>query len=148
LSPAEAKEAHGKAALREVGHSGASGIATFSPGGLGDTRTIRIRAAGLQPTGSIVYGGWLIGPSGERLALATFQVGRDGKLSTQLETAATNIELVEAGTLDEVLVTSGSLDQISAALEKAIEPALTRTYMGAPVMRGAITGPLTASGTE
>jgi len=133
--------------MREIGRSGASGIAIFSAGARGDTRTIRIRAAGLEPTGGIVYGGWLIGPSAERLALATFQVGRDGKLSTQLETSATNIEPVEDGTLDEVLVTKGSLGQISQALEKALVPAVAHTYMGVPVMRGPITGPLTASTT-
>ncbi|MFL5897251.1 MAG: hypothetical protein ACJ76D_02130 [Solirubrobacterales bacterium] len=147
MSSTKAEEARGKATLREVGRSGANGVATFSAGALGDTRMIQIHATGLEPTGGIVYGGWLIGPSAERLALATFQVGRDGKLSTQLETSATNIESVEDGALDEVLVTKGTLDQISAALDKALEPASGNTYMGAPVMRGPITGPLSASPT-
>lgn len=144
-SSAEKRDERGKATLEEIQGSGASGIALLGAGSLGDTRLIQFRAQGLEPTGVNAYAGWLAGPSGRLRSLATFQVGKDGKLKAHLEVAEEAFAQIEAGTYDEVLVTQGPLERLGTALEATTEGASTSAYTGKPVMRGRITGPITGS---
>lgn len=128
--------------LREAGGSGASGVVLLGAGSLGDTRSIEVRGQGLEATGVNVYAGWLAGSSGQLHSLATFQVGKDGKLTTQLEVAEQTFAEIEAGTYDEIMITQGPLERLGPALEATTEGASTSAYTGNPVMRGRITGAL------
>ncbi|HET7573770.1 MAG TPA: hypothetical protein VFJ99_01505, partial [Solirubrobacterales bacterium] len=130
-----------KAVLGSVDGSEASGVAIF--GRVKNRLALQVAANGLQPTGKTeAYTVWLAASPQRMLPLASTEVGSDGRINAQVEVPTEVLAYLADETFDQIAVTRTSKAKLQASLEEATSKKEAPAYTGAPVLRGAVTGPI------
>ena len=130
-----------KAVLNPVDGSESSGLAVF--GRVKKKLALQVFAQGLEPTGkSDAYTIWLAASEAKMLPLASTPVGKDGKISAQVEVPVEVLAYLANETFDQITVTKTDNSQLEASLAKATKEKKAPIYTGTAVLRGAVTGPI------
>jgi len=133
-----------EAILKSAGDTGAAGAARYQlrPN---STPIFHLEMRGLAPTtGKKGYRLWMFGDRHDMVGLATFKVGKTGRISYKSETVESHV-FVEEGTKTVLLVTKvDSIEHLREALLKSDEP-WDPLYIGEPVLRGTFEGALVGS---
>jgi hypothetical protein len=141
----EAKSAT-QAELIAVDGSEAVGLATF--GRLKNKLALRLEAKGLEPTveGTDAYTIWLAQSPRKMLPLASTAVKGSGKgageIAAEFEVPVEILEYLATGTFDQIAITRTHTKTLEAAIAVATKNKSTPKYVGEPVLRGTITGPI------
>jgi len=130
-----------KAVLNPVDGSGASGVAIF--GRVKKKLALQVFAQGLQETGEGEgYTVWLAASETKMLPLASSAVGKEGKISAQVEVPVEVLAYLANETFDQITITKTDESQLKASLAQATKEKQAPVYTGTPVLRGAVTGPI------
>jgi len=130
-----------KAVLNPVDGSEASGLAIF--GRVKKSLALQVYAQGLEQTGSGEgYTVWLAASENKMLPLASTAVGKEGKISAQVEVPVEVLAYLANETFDQIAITKTDESQLKASLAQAAKQKQAPTYTGTPVLRGAVTGPI------
>jgi hypothetical protein len=134
------------AELKAVDGSEAEGIATF--GRYKKKLALAIEAKGLEGTskGVDAYTVWLAQSPKKMLPLISIQVEGTGKragiIAGEYEVPTELLVYLADGTFDQIEITHTQTSQFEASVEKATKEKTTPEYVGEPVLRGTITGPI------
>ncbi len=130
-----------KAVLNPVDGSEASGLAVF--GRVKKRLALQVYAQGLEQTATGEgYTIWLAASEDKMLPLASTAVGKDGKISAQVEVPVEVLAYLANETFDQIAITKTDESQLKASLAQATKEKKAPTYTGTPVLRGAVTGPI------
>jgi hypothetical protein len=130
-----------KAVLNPVDGSEASGLAVF--GRVKKSLALQVYAQGLEKTESGEgYTVWLAASESKMLPLASTAVGKDGKISAQVEVPVEVLAYLANETFDQIAITKTDESQLKASLAQATKEKKAPAYTGTPVLRGAVTGPI------
>ncbi|MGN6257718.1 MAG: hypothetical protein ACTHN3_08225 [Solirubrobacterales bacterium] len=136
-----------KAELNPVDGSEASGLAVF--GRVKKKLALQVFAQGLEPTGkSEGYTIWLAASETKMLPLASTEVGKDGKISAQVEVPVEVLAYLANETFDQIAITRTDNSQLEASLAEATKEKKAPVYTGTPVLRGAVTGPIVGAASR
>jgi hypothetical protein len=137
-----------KAELNPVDGSEASGLAVF--GRVKNKLALQVFAQGLEATGkNEAYTIWLAASETKMLPLASTEVGKDGKISAQVEVPTEVLAYLANETFDQIAITQTDNSQLEASLAQATKAKKAPVYTGTAVLRGAVTGPIVgAAGKE
>jgi hypothetical protein len=134
------------AELKAVDGSEAEGVATF--GRYKKKLALAIEAKGLEGTtkGVDAYTVWLAQSPKKMLPLISIQVAGSGKragiIAGEYEVPIELLVYLANGTFDQIEITRTQTEKFEAGVEKATEEKKTPEYVGEPVLRGTITGPI------
>lgn len=142
-SPAKSRETGPtEAVLHPVGASQASGRVVYVKKSPGEP-LLKIRAEGLEPVaGERQYVIWQMASRHHMLSFATYYVGKDGRLSENLEPNPESLAFLEEGSTTQFLITKIDNDD---ALREAMWEApnyLDPPFIGKRILQGTFTGPL------
>ncbi|HET9678353.1 MAG TPA: Lrp/AsnC family transcriptional regulator [Solirubrobacterales bacterium] len=130
-----------KAVLNPVDGSEATGLALF--GRVKKKLALQVYAQGLEETEKGEgYTVWLAASETKMLPLASAGVGKDGKISAQVEVPVEVLAYLANETFDQIAVTKTDESQLKASLAQATKEKQAPLYTGTPVLRGAVTGPI------
>jgi hypothetical protein len=130
-----------KAVLNPVDGSEATGLAVF--GRVKKSLALQVFAQGLEATGKGEgYTVWLAASETKMLPLASTEVGKDGKVSAQIEVPVEVLAYLANETFDQITITRTDDSQLEASLAQATKAKQAPAYTGTPVLRGAVTGPI------
>ena len=130
-----------KAVLNPVDGSEASGVAVF--GRVKNKLALQVYAEGLEQTsGNEGYTIWLAASQSKMLPLASTPVGKDGKISAQVEVPVEILAYLANETFGQIAITKTDESQLKASLAKATKEKNAPSYTGAEVLRGSVTGPI------
>jgi len=130
-----------KAVLNPVDGSEAKGLAIF--GRVKKKLALQVFAQGLQQTeAGGGYTVWLAASEKKMLPLASTAVGKDGKISAQVEVPVEVLAYLANETFDQIAITKTDESQLKASLAQATKEKQAPLYTGTPVLRGAVTGPI------
>jgi hypothetical protein len=130
-----------KAVLNPVDGSEASGLAIF--GRVKKSLALQVYAQGLEQTeAGEGYTVWLAASEDKMLPLASTAVGKEGKISAQVEVPVEVLAYLANETFDQIAVTKTDESQLKASLAQATKDKKAPAYTGTPVLRGAVTGPI------
>ena len=130
-----------KAVLNPVDGSEASGVAVF--GRVKNKLALQVYAEGLEETsGSEGYTIWLAASQAKMLPLASTPVGKDGKISAQVEVPVEILAYLANETFGQIAITKTDESQLKASLAKATKEKNAPAYTGTEVLRGSVTGPI------
>lgn len=130
-----------KAVLSPVDGSQASGLAVF--GRVKKKLALQVFAQGLEETAKgEAYTIWLAASETKMLPLASTPVGKDGKISAQVEVPVEILAYLANETFDQITITKTDNSQLEAALAQATKEKKAPAYTGTAVLRGAVTGPI------
>ena len=130
-----------KAVLNPVDGSEASGLAIF--GRVKKSLALQVYAQGLEQTeDGADYTVWLAASEEKMLPLASTPVGKDGKISAQVEVPVEVLAYLANETFDQIAITETDESQLKASLAQATKEKQAPEYTGTPVLRGAVTGPI------
>jgi hypothetical protein len=133
-----------EAILEPVGDDGPTGVARYL---LKPNRTpvFKLEMHGLEPTSA--KGGyrlWVFGNRHDMVGLATFKVGKTGRISYKSETVESHI-FVEEGSKPDLLITRiDSVEHLREALLQG-DDLWDPLYIGEPILRGTFEGPFVGS---
>jgi hypothetical protein len=132
-----------QAVLKPVsGHSGA-GKAIF--GRVKNKLALQVVASGLETTGKDdAYTIWLAQSEQKMLPLASSAVAAKskGKIAAQYEVPTEVLSYLANGTFDEIFITHTDNAQLAASLKEATQKKEAPGYVGEPVLKGTVTGPI------
>jgi hypothetical protein len=134
------------AELKAVDGSEAKGVATF--GRYKKKLALAIEATGLEGTtkGVDAYTVWLAQSPKKMLPLISVQVKGSGKragvIAGEYEVPVEILAYLANGTFDQIEITKTQTERFEAGVEKATEEKTTPEYVGEPVLRGTIVGPI------
>jgi hypothetical protein len=134
------------AELKAVDGSEAKGVATF--GRYKKKLALAIEATGLEGTtkGVDAYTVWLAQSPKKMLPLISVQVKDSGKragvIAGEYEVPVEILAYLANGTFDQIEITKTQTERFEAGVEKATEEKTTPEYVGEPVLRGTIVGPI------
>lgn len=130
-----------KAVLNPVDGSEASGVAVF--GRVKNKLALQVFAEGLNETASGEdYTIWLAASQAKMLPLASSPVGKDGKISAQVEVPVEILAYLANETFGQIAITRTDESQLKASLAKATKEKQAPLYTGTEVLRGSVTGPI------
>jgi hypothetical protein len=130
-----------KAVLNPVDGSEASGLAIF--GRVKKSLALQVYAQGLEQTeAGEGYTVWLAASESKMLPLASTAVGKEGKISAQVEVPVEVLAYLANETFDQIAVTKTDESQLKASLAQATKQKQAPAYTGTPILRGAVTGPI------
>lgn len=130
-----------KAVLSPVDGSEASGLAVF--GRVKKKLALQVFAQGLEETSKgEAYTIWLAASETKMLPLASTPVGKDGKISAQVEVPVEVLAYLANETFDQIAITKTDDSQLEASLAQATKEKKAPAYTGTAVLRGAVTGPI------
>jgi hypothetical protein len=130
-----------KAVLNPVDGNEASGLAIF--GRVKKKLALQVFAQGLEETGAGEgYTVWLAASETKMLPLASTAVGKNGKISAQVEVPVEVLAYLANETFDQIAITKTDESQLKASLARATKEKQAPLYTGTPVLRGAVTGPI------
>ncbi|MGN6215694.1 MAG: hypothetical protein ACTHN7_01880 [Solirubrobacterales bacterium] len=130
-----------KAVLNEVDGSEASGVAVF--GRVKNKLALQVFAEGLNETGNGEgYTIWLAASPTKMLPLASTPVGKDGKISAQVEVPVEILAYLANETFGQIAITRTDESQLKASLAQATKEKKAPLYTGTEVLRGSVTGPI------
>lgn len=130
-----------KAVLNPVDGSEASGVAVF--GRVKNKLALQVYAEGLEETsGNEGYTIWLAASESKMLPLASSPVGKNGKISAQVEVPVELLAYLANETFGQLAVTKTDESQLRASLAKATKEKKAPVYTGTEVLRGTVTGPI------
>lgn len=130
-----------KAVLNPVDGSEASGVAVF--GRVKNKLALQVYAEGLEETsGSEGYTIWLAASPQKMLPLASTPVGKEGKISAQVEVPVEILAYLANETFGQIAITKTDESQLKASLAKATKEKQAPLYTGTEVLRGSVTGPI------
>jgi hypothetical protein len=145
-----------KAELTAVDGGGAKGTATFGrveveneKGEAEPKLALQVEATGLEPTeqGKTSYTVWLAESPQKMIPLVfPVEVKSSGKganeIVAQFEVPVEVLAYMAAGTFDEIAITKTDDAELKTAVETATKEKATPKYLGDPVLRGTISGPI------
>lgn len=130
-----------KAVLNPVDGSEASGVAVF--GRVKNKLALQVYAEGLEETsGNEGYTIWLAASPQKMLPLASTPVGKEGKISAQVEVPVEILAYLANETFGQIAITKTDESQLKASLAQATKEKQAPTYTGTEVLRGSVTGPI------
>ena len=130
-----------KAVLNPVDGSEASGVAVF--GRVKNKLALQVYAEGLEETsGNEGYTIWLAASQTKMLPLASTPVGKDGKISAQVEVPVEILAYLANETFGQLAITKTDESQLKASLAAATKEKQAPAYTGTEVLRGSVTGPI------
>lgn len=130
-----------KAVLSPVDGSEASGVAVF--GRVKKKLALQVFAQGLRETeAGEGYTVWLAASETKMLPLASSGVGKNGKISAQVEVPVEVLAYLANETFDQIAITKTDESQLKASLAQATKQKQAPVYTGTAVLRGAVTGPI------
>lgn len=130
-----------KAVLSPVDGSEASGVAVF--GRVKNKLALQVYAEGLEETGEGEgYTIWLAASETKMLPLASSPVGKNGKISAQVEVPVEILAYLANETFGQLAITKTDESQLKASLAKATKEKKAPLYTGTEVLRGTVTGPI------
>ena len=136
-----------KAVLNPVDGSEASGLAVF--GRIKKALALQVLAQGLEQTQEGEgYTVWLAASESKMLPLASTPVGKQGKISAQVEVPVEVLAYLANETFDQIAITKTDDSQLEASLAKATKEKKAPVYTGTPVLRGAVVGPIVGAAKE
>ena len=136
-----------KAVLNPVDGSGATGVAVF--GRVKKSLALQVFAQGLEETeAGEGYTVWLAASESKMLPLASAGVGKDGKISAQVEVPVEVLAYLANETFDQITITKTDESQLKASLAQATKEKKAPVYTGTPVLRGAVTGPIVGAASK
>lgn len=136
-----------KAVLNPVDGGESSGLAVF--GRIKKKLALQVFAQGLEPTAkSEAYTIWLAASEAKMLPLASTPVGKDGKISAQVEVPVEVLAYLANETFDQITITRVDNSQLEASLAKATKEKKAPVYTGTAVLRGAVTGPIVGAASR
>lgn len=136
-----------KAVLDPVDGSEASGVAVF--GRVKNKLALQVFAEGLSETESGEgYTIWLAASEKKMLPLASTPVGKDGKISAQVEVPVELLAYLANETFGQIAVTRTDESQLKASLAKATKEKKAPVYTGTEVLRGTVTGPIVGAANK
>ncbi|HET8565239.1 MAG TPA: Lrp/AsnC family transcriptional regulator [Solirubrobacterales bacterium] len=136
-----------KAVLNPVDGGESSGLAVF--GRVKKKLALQVFAQGLEATGkSDAYTIWLAASEAKMLPLASTPVGKDGKISAQVEVPVEVLAYLANETFNQITITRTDDSQLEASLAKATREKKAPVYTGTAVLRGAVTGPIVGAASR
>ncbi|MGN6816221.1 MAG: hypothetical protein ACTHK3_09065, partial [Solirubrobacterales bacterium] len=136
-----------KAVLNPVDGSKASGVAVF--GRVKNKLALQVFAEGLNETsGGERYTIWLAASQTKMLPLASTPVGKDGKISAQVEVPVEILAYLANETFGQIAITRTDESQLEASLAKATKEKKAPVYTGTEVLRGTVTGPIVGAASK
>ncbi|MGN6255809.1 MAG: hypothetical protein ACTHO8_12635 [Solirubrobacterales bacterium] len=130
-----------KAVLNPVDGSEASGVAVF--GRVKNKLALQVFAEGLDETsGGERYTIWLAASQTKMLPLASTPVGKDGKISAQVEVPVEILAYLANETFGQIAITRTDESRLEASLAQATKKKQAPAYTGTEVLRGSVTGPI------
>lgn len=130
-----------KAVLNPIDGSEASGVAVF--GRVKNRLALQVYAEGLEETsGNEGYTIWLAASESKMLPLASSPVGKNGKISAQVEVPVEILAYLANETFGQLAVTKTDESRLRASLAKATKEKKAPVYTGTEVLRGTVTGPI------
>ncbi len=136
-----------KAVLNPVDGSDATGVAVF--GRVKKSLALQVFAQGLQETDAGEgYTVWLAASETKMLPLASSAVGKNGKISAQVEVPVEVLAYLANETFDQITITKTDESQLKASLAQATKEKKAPVYTGTPVLRGAVTGPIVGAASK
>ncbi|MGN6274317.1 MAG: hypothetical protein ACTHNP_00070, partial [Solirubrobacterales bacterium] len=136
-----------KAVLNPVDGSEASGVAVF--GRVKNKLALQVFAEGLNETsGAERYTIWLAASEKKMLPLASTPVGKDGKISAQVEVPVEILAYLANETFGQIAITRTDESQLEASLAKATKEKKAPVYTGTEVLRGTVTGPIVGAANK
>jgi hypothetical protein len=136
-----------KAVLNPVDGSEASGLAVF--GRIKKALALQVLAQGLEQTQEGEgYTVWLAASESKMLPLASTPVGKQGKISAQVEVPVEVLAYLANETFDQIAITKTDDSQLEASLAQATKEKKAPVYTGTPVLRGAVVGPIVGAAKE
>lgn len=136
-----------KAVLNPVDGSKASGVAVF--GRVKNKLALQVFAEGLNETESGEgYTIWLAASEEKMLPLASTPVGKNGKISAQVEVPVELLAYLANETFGQIAVTRTDESQLKASLADATKEKKAPVYTGTEVLRGTVTGPIVGAANK
>jgi len=136
-----------EADLEPVGDNTASGTARYKikPN---STPVLQLRLKGLDPvSGNSQYSIWMVGSRHDMVTIATYYVGKSGRLSQDLRNVESFV-FVEDGSKTQILITKvNDANRLREAMSESSDP-WDPPLIGEPVLRGDFTGAFVGSAGE
>jgi hypothetical protein len=135
-----------RAVLNPVDGSEAGGLAVF--GRVKNSLALQIAVEGLPPSDDCGYTIWVAASPQKMLPLASTEVGKDGKISAQVEVPVEILGYLANETFGQIAITRTDESQLKASLAKATKEKKAPLYTGDEVLRGAVRGPIVGAASS
>ena len=129
-----------RAVLNPVDGSEARGLAVF--GRVKNSLALQVGAEGLAPSSNCGYTIWIAANPKKMLPLASTKVGKDGRISAQVEVPVEVLAYLANETFGQIAITQTDESQLKASLAQATKKKEAPLYTGTEVMRGTVQGPI------
>jgi hypothetical protein len=129
-----------RAVLNPVDGSEARGLAVF--GRVKNHLALQVGVEGLAPSSNCGYTIWIAANPKKMLPLASTKVGKDGRISAQVEVPVEVLAYLANETFGQIAITQTDESQLKASLAQATKKKEAPLYTGTEVMRGTVQGPI------
>lgn len=129
-----------RAVLNPVDGSEAQGLAVF--GRVKNSLALQVGAEGLAPSSNCGYTIWIAANPKKMLPLASTKVGKDGRISAQVEVPVEVLAYLANETFGQIAITQTDESQLKASLAQATKKKEAPLYTGTEVLRGTVQGPI------
>lgn len=129
-----------RAILNPVDGSEARGLAVF--GRVKNSLALQVGVEGLPPSSNCGYTIWIAANPKKMLPLASTKVGKDGRISAQVEVPVEVLAYLANETFGQIAITQTDESQLKASLAQATKKKEAPLYTGTEVMRGTVQGPI------
>lgn len=129
-----------RAVLNPVDGSEARGLAVF--GRVKKSLALQVAAEGLAPSSDCGYTIWIAASPKKMLPLASTEVGKDGRISAQVEVPVEILAYLANETFGQIAITRTDESQLKASLAQATKKKEAPLYTGTEILRGAVKGPI------
>jgi hypothetical protein len=130
-----------RAVLDPVDGGDGRGLAIF--GRVKNSLALQVAAEGLAPLPECGgYTIWLAASEDKMLPLASTEVGKNGRISAQVEVPVEILAYLANETFGQIAVTATDESQLKASLAQATKEKKAPLYTGTEVLRGSVTGPI------